>query len=54
MGNVFPWKNIRENDNHSHRFSSEHRIEMVQHHNKEFYDREIISRVNKDFDNKFD
>jgi hypothetical protein len=54
VDNVFPWKNIRENDNHSNHFSLEHRIKMVQHHNKVFYDREIISRVNINFDNRFD
>ncbi len=54
MDNVFLWKNNQEDDNHSNHFLLKHRIEMVQHHNKEFYDREIIWQEDIDFDNRFD
>ncbi len=42
VDNVFLSKNIQENDNHWNHFLLKHRIEMVQHHNKVFYDQEII------------
>jgi hypothetical protein len=33
-----PLKNIQQNEILEHHFLSLHRIEMVQHHNKAFYD----------------
>jgi hypothetical protein len=54
VGNVFPWKNTQENDNHWHHFLLEHKIKMVQHRNTEFYDREIILLEDINFDNRFD
>jgi hypothetical protein len=54
VDNVFLWKNIQENDNHWNHFLLKHKIKMVQHHNKVFYDREIIWLKDINFDNKFD
>src|SRR6202044_2286415 len=54
VDNVFLLKNIQENDNHLNHFLLKHKIKMVQHHSKVFYDREIILLKVINFDNIYD